>query len=71
MLKVLSLKNDNLGVNYNELNALMNGVNLHKYSIRISKKVKNSIVGVDAIVDLQVDLPKNIYLKLKTKSQSK
>lgn len=65
LLKVISLKNDNLGVNYSELNALMNGVNLHKYSIRISKKVKNSIVGVDTTVDLHVDLPEKYILKIE------
>ena len=44
LLKVMSLKNDNLGVGYGELNALMNGINLHKYSNSISKKVKKNLL---------------------------
>lgn len=65
LLKVMSLKNENLGVNYSELNALMNGVNLSKYSISISKKEKKSIVGVGGMVDLQVDLPHLYRLQIE------
>lgn len=61
LLKVMSLKNDNLGVGYSELNALMNGINLHKYSNSISKKVKKSIVGVGEMVDL----PEKYMLKIE------
>lgn len=65
MLKVTSLKNDNLGVGYGELNALMNGVNLDKYSNSISKKVKNSIVGVD----LHVELIEKYMLKIENQEE--
>lgn len=53
LLKTMSLRNQNLGVSYGELNALMNGVNLSKYS----KKVKNSKVEVGSMVDLPVGIP--------------
>ncbi len=50
LLKTLSIKNDNLGMKYSELNKLMNSDMSSN-----SNKVKNSIVGVD----LPVDLPEN------------
>lgn len=53
MLKVASLKNDNLGMNYSELNMLMNST---ANSISISKKEKKSIVGVDLPVPLLQDI---------------
>lgn len=69
LLKVMSLKNENLGVNYSELNALMNGINLSKYSS--SKKEKKSIVDVGGIVDLQVDLPHLYELKIEEQEAEK
>lgn len=49
ILKCMSIENDNLGMNYSELNKLMNS---DLTSSSISNKVKNSIVGVDLPVDL-------------------
>lgn len=69
LLKVMSLKNDNLGINYSELNALMNGVNLSMYSI--SKKEKKSIVEVGSVVDLQVDLPHLYELQIEEQEAEK
>ena len=51
LLKTLSIRNDNLGMNYSELNKLMNS-DMSSLSVN---SISNSIVGVDLPVDLPVD----------------
>lgn len=64
MLKVSSIRNDNIGMNYSELNELMNFSNKEDLSIgRVQKKVY-SIVGVDRTVDLPYENDEEKFKKL-------
>lgn len=71
LLKVMSIKNENLGINYSELNALMNGINLSEYSSSKSNKDKKSTVEVGGVVDLQVELPYLYELKIEGQTAEK